>query len=81
VRDLPEVIADPHMHERGMLLEIDHPQYGPITVCRSPMRYAEMVPPAYRASPAYGADNDAVYGDWLGLAARDIAALREEGVI
>ncbi|MFX9097255.1 CoA transferase, partial [Acinetobacter baumannii] len=36
VRDLPEVIADPHMHERGMLFEIDHPQYGPITVCRSP---------------------------------------------
>jgi formyl-CoA transferase len=81
VRDLPEVITDPHMHERGMLLEIDHPQYGPITVCRSPMRYAEMAPPAYRASPAYGADNDAVYGAWLGLAARDIAALRDEGVI
>ena len=32
VRTAPEVMHDPHMHERGMLEEIDHPELGPITV-------------------------------------------------
>ena len=31
VRTAPEVMHDPHMHERGMLDEIEHPELGPIT--------------------------------------------------
>lgn len=81
VRDLPEVIADPHMHERGMLFEIDHPQYGPITVCRSPINYGGTAQPDYKASPGYGIDNDAVYGRELGLGPDEIAGLRQDGVI
>lgn len=80
VRDLSEVVADPHMHERGMLLEVDHPQYGPITVCRSPINYTGVAQPEYRVSPAYGVDNEAVYGGMLGIAAGDIEALRKKGV-
>ncbi|GGF49161.1 hypothetical protein GCM10011611_64430 [Aliidongia dinghuensis] len=81
VRDLPEVLADPHMHERGMLLEVDHPQYGRITVCRSPINYSDGPQPDYQVSPAYGADNDAVYGRLLGIPADSLTALGEEGVI
>ncbi|MBL8570714.1 MAG: CoA transferase [Phreatobacter sp.] len=81
VRDLPEVIADPHMHERGMLLEVDHPQYGRITVCRSPINYGDAARPDYRVSPAYAADNAAVYGEMLGIPAAELAALRAEGVV
>src|SRR5439155_92347 len=29
VRNAPEVMNDPHMHERGMLERIDHPELGP----------------------------------------------------
>ena len=29
VRDLAEVVDDEHLHERGMLREIDHPELGP----------------------------------------------------
>ena len=32
VRDLIEVANDRHMHERGMLEWIDHPQFGRIVV-------------------------------------------------
>lgn len=81
VRDLPEVIADRHMHERGMLLEVDHPQYGRITVCRSPINYPGMAQPDYRVSPDYAADNEAVYGGMLGIPAAELAALRAEGVV
>ena len=81
VRDLSEVVADPHMHERGMLLEVDHPQYGTITVCRSPINYAGVAQPEYRVSPAYGVDNEAIYGGLLGITAGDLAALHQEGVV
>jgi formyl-CoA transferase len=78
VRDLHEVIADPHMIERGMLLQIAHPHYGEITVCRSPMNYAGVPQAAYRPSPDYAADNAAIYAGELGL---DLDALHQAGVV
>lgn len=81
VRDLPEVVADRHMHQRGMLLEIVHPHYGEITVCRSPLNYAGACQPDYLPSPSCGVDNKAVYGGELGLNEAEMAALVDEGVI
>jgi CoA:oxalate CoA-transferase len=78
VRDLDEVIKDPHLFERGMLLDIAHPEYGDITVCRSPINYGDVAQPAYRPSARFAADNEAIYGDQLGL---DVEALRRQGVV
>ena len=58
VRELRETLADPHLHERGMLLEVDHPTFGKVTMCRSPIRFEGQPPPPYREAPAYGEDND-----------------------
>lgn len=80
VRDLPEVLRDRHMHERGMLLEIDHPEYGPITVCRSPLRFVGVPPQDYRPSPAYAEHNDDVFGELLKLGPDEVEALRVQGV-
>ena len=38
VRTAPEVMNDPHMHGRGMLERIDHPELGDIVVPTSPLR-------------------------------------------
>ena len=48
VRTVPEVMNDPHMHGRGMLERIDHPELGNIVVPTSPLRLhgAERVPTA-----------------------------------
>lgn len=81
VRDLPEVMKDPHMHLRGMLTEIDHPEYGPITVCRSPLNFTGAPQQTYRPSPRYAADNAAVYGGLLDLDDSEIEALRNAGVL
>jgi len=80
VRTLEEVVADPHLHARRMLEEIEHPQFGPLTVSRSPLRFrgSELVP--LEPSRPLGADNEAVLGR-LGLAASDMSALREAGVL
>ena len=39
VRTLDEVIGDQHLHQRGVLFEIEHPTQGNITVCRSPFTF------------------------------------------
>jgi formyl-CoA transferase len=79
VRDLDEVVHDPHMHATGMLREVDHPLLGPLVLPTSPMRYGEA--PRIQPSKELGADNETVLGDWLGIGAAEIAGLRAEGVV
>ena len=81
VRDVEEVMNDRHMHERGMLQWVDHPDLGRVVLPTTPLRIhgtdiAPMVP-----SPLVGQHNDEIYGDWLGLSRDDVAALRKDGVI
>lgn len=81
VRNLREVINDPHMHERGMLEEIDHPEFGRITVPTSPLRFHGADKVVTTPSPKVGQHNTDIYGGWLGLSATEIEALREAGAI
>jgi CoA:oxalate CoA-transferase len=81
VRTAPEIMHDPHMHERGMLHHVEHPELGPIVVPTSPLRLHGSAKPPMVPSPRIGQHNDEIYGGWLGLAAEEIAALKAEGVI
>jgi len=81
VRTAPEVMADPHMHERGMLEEIDHPELGRITVPTTPLRLHGLAKAPAGPSPRVGQHNAEIYGGWLGLSADELAALKAEGVI
>jgi crotonobetainyl-CoA:carnitine CoA-transferase CaiB-like acyl-CoA transferase len=81
VRGLVEVMNDPHMHERGMLHWIDHPDLGRIVVPGSPLRFHGSAARPIEASPRLGQHNGAIYGDWLGLPAEEIEALKKDGVI
>ena len=81
VRNLREVIEDRHMHERGMLEEIEHPDLGPITVPTSPLRFHGADKVATTPSPKVGQHNSEVYGGWLGLSAEEIDDLKREGAI
>jgi CoA:oxalate CoA-transferase len=82
VRDLEEVMNDPHMHGRGMLETLHHYDYGdPIVLGNSPLRIhsADKVPT--QLSPHVGEHNRQVYHDVLGLSDAAIERLREAGVI
>lgn len=81
VRNLDEVIHDEHMHARGMLEWVDHPVLGRLALQRSPLRFHESDLMPIVPSSELGADNGAVYGDWLGLPAGELDRLKQEGVI
>ncbi len=80
VRTLMEVVNDPHLHQRGMLQWIDHPELGRIVVQSSPIRFDGAPPLPHEPSRALGADNDSVLG-WLGLPREEIERLAREGVV
>ena len=81
VRDVSEVMVDPHMHERGMLEWVDHPELGKVVLPTTPLRvHGTDVAPAV-PSPKVGEHNQKVYGEWLGLTDTEIASLRAEKVI
>lgn len=80
VRELGEVVADPHLRARGAIQEIDHPLLGPVPLITGALRYGED-PPPIEPSKELGADNARVYGEWLGLGAEGVETLRAEGVI
>lgn len=75
-----EVAEDPHLLERGMITEVDHPVVGRRPVPGCPLRLTDS--PARPPSPAprLGAHTDAVLGELCG-GPGGLTALRAEGVI
>jgi crotonobetainyl-CoA:carnitine CoA-transferase CaiB-like acyl-CoA transferase len=81
VRTAPEVMNDAHMHGRGMLERVDHPELGEIVVPSTPLRLHGTVRVDTRPSPTIGQHNAEIYGGWLGLSLTEIRELEEIGAI
>ncbi len=81
VRGLDEVVHDEHLHQRGMLQWVDHPELGRIALQNSPLRFHDSPLMPIDPSADLGAHNRQVYGEWLGLAADEIDAMEQDGVI
>ncbi len=81
VQTVEEVLNDPHLRERGILKDIDHPTAGPVTVLGTPWRFNDQQPPTDTPSPDLGEHNELVYGKLLGLSEAEIRTLTEDGVI
>ena len=81
VRELDEVVNDPHMHERGALRRVDHPDFGEIVLPTGPIRYGTTPAPELRPSKPIGADSASVLASLLGLSAAEIEALSGSGAI
>jgi crotonobetainyl-CoA:carnitine CoA-transferase CaiB-like acyl-CoA transferase len=81
VRRVPELVEDPHLHQRGAVRRIDHPDIGEMVVPHSPLRFRGSDPLPLSPSPAIGEHNRLIYGDWLGLDAEEIDRLAGDGVL
>lgn len=81
VRDLLEVTQDAHLHERGMLREVEHPEYGRILVHRSPMNLHGAASPDYEVSARLGQHNAEVLQEFLGFDTQQIQTLVASGVV
>jgi CoA:oxalate CoA-transferase len=81
VRTVNEVVEDPHLHARGSLQWIDHPEYGRIVVPSSPLRFSSGEKTPYKPSAAKGQHTDAILAERLGMSAEEIARLHAQRVV
>ena len=75
-----ELMHDPDLHARGIMTKIEHPQRGQVTVAGWPLKMSDSHVPVV-SSPLLGADNEAIYGDWLGISGDEVRDMRERRVI
>jgi formyl-CoA transferase len=76
-----DLVADEHVREREMLIEVDDDELGPLRMHNVFPRMSRTPGAVRHAGRPIGADNEAVFGAGLGLDAQRLAALREAGAI
>jgi formyl-CoA transferase len=79
VLDTAEVLADPHLRERGTIRELDHPTRGRFKAILSPVRLSDS-PIAPRRAPLLGEHSDDIL-QLAGYGPDEIRALRERNVV
>jgi formyl-CoA transferase len=80
VLDSVELLNDPHMKQRGMIVTIDHPVRGEFTMPGCPVRLEDS-PVEVKSAPLLGQHNSEVYGSMLGLGSGQLDELKREGII
>ncbi|RJG04512.1 CoA transferase [Noviherbaspirillum sedimenti] len=81
VREIDEVVNDPHMHARGTLQRIDHPELGNVVLPTGPMIFPGTEQTTLTPSKMPGDDNELVYSAWLGVSPEELGTLKDMGVV
>lgn len=80
INTVAEALGDPHVIERGFIIELEHPALGPIRSLATPIHLAD-TPLVYRRHPPrLGEHSDEVAAE-LGYSEAEIAQLRAEGAL
>ena len=81
VRNLEEVTQDEHMHERGMLNNINHPTMGDVILPKSPIRFHKTPESELNIEPTIGQHTREVLVEWLKISGEKLDTLIRTGVI
>ena len=80
LRDVVELLNDPHLRERGFLTE-QATEHGPVALPNSPMRYQGSELRPLEPPPSLGEHTEQVLSERCGLDSSALAGLYRDGVI
>jgi crotonobetainyl-CoA:carnitine CoA-transferase CaiB-like acyl-CoA transferase len=80
VFDTVELMNDASLAERGIMQTIEHPTTGKVKMPAWPVRF-DGAPAQVKPSPLLGQHNADVLGQWLGMNAAEVDALKSEGIV
>jgi len=80
VQNLDDLLADPHLKERGRFMEYEH--MGKVLPMIAPYPLLSETPGTVRSLwPSLGEHNEEIYQGLLGLSSEEIEAMKEDGTI
>ena len=74
-----DLVNSPHLHERGYFIPVEHPVAGRLLHTGPVYRMSGTPYSMNRPAPTLGQDNDAIYGELLGLDRKSLRSLRSFG--
>jgi len=81
VNNIKQICEDAHIRASGMLVALDQPGIGKVSIAGSPLHLSETPGAVYAPAPRLGEHTEEVLSGLLKLTEPEIRALRGEGVI
>lgn len=73
---IDELVDNPHLKERDMLVEIDHPVLGKVVYPGNPIKFSETSEVCFERAPQLGEHNEYILKEILNKKAEEIEALK-----
>ncbi|MBM4330743.1 MAG: CoA transferase [Deltaproteobacteria bacterium] len=81
MNNMAQVVNDPHIREREMIVEVEHHRAGKLKVAGTPMKFSRTACKIEKASPDAGEHTVEVLSGMLGMSSEDIENLAAEGAV
>ncbi|MBF8268134.1 MAG: hypothetical protein HW388_1642 [Dehalococcoidia bacterium] len=81
ILDMAGLANDPHLNERGFLIPLGEREGKPYLHLTHPWRSSSVPQPFYKLPSEFGADNNYVLGELLGMSEAEIARLAKDNVL
>jgi CoA:oxalate CoA-transferase len=81
VNNIEQVISDPHVQAREMVLEVEHSRLGKLKVVGTPMKFSRSSCRIEKASPDLGEHTTEILKEKLNVSMDEMEKMKETGVI
>ena len=81
IKDIPELVNDPHILAREMMIDHEHPFGGTIRMPGCPIKFSETKIDTFEPSSRLGADNDYILKKYGGYDDNELEKLYDEGTL
>ncbi len=81
VQRIDQVVADPQVRARGMMIEQEHPVLGRVTLPNIPFKFSDVDVTPRTPAPLLGQHNREILCTILGYSAAQVAELERDGVL
>ncbi len=81
INTVDRVLKDPQIAAREMIVEVEHPIAGSLKMPGLPIKLSETPGSVEVPAPLLGQHTEEILAEWLNLSAKEVAALKEQGVL
>lgn len=81
IMDMEQVVNDPHIQARNMIVDLAHPLVGHLLVPGVPIKFSESPASISCAAPGLGEHNKEIFTEFLGMTEEEIDELKQKGTI